>query len=165
MMKPTSKVASMIMVSTIATIILSQMTDVSGSGADKQEVTAITSLRNEYAAAWKSGDAEHVARLYTNDGIVLYPNKPAVVGANILAYFKDFFDQFVQKKFELTSEEVTIAGHWAFDRGTYVVSVTPRKGGKAIEDNGKYLVILQRQGDGSWKVVRDLDNSNNPLPL
>jgi ketosteroid isomerase-like protein len=29
-----------------------------------------------------------------------------------------------------------------------------------IDDQGKYLVIFQRQADGSWRVARDMDNSN-----
>jgi ketosteroid isomerase-like protein len=51
----------------------------------------------------------------------------------------------------------------AFDRGTYRWKAVPRSGGDAIEDHGKYPVILQRQPGGSWKVARDMDNSDRPL--
>lgn len=130
----------------------------------EQDLAAITRLRNEYAAAWKVGSAEGVARLYASDAMVLYPNQPPVAGRpEILTYFKGFYDQFVQDNFELTSEEVQVTGAWALDRGPYRLSMTPRKGGNPIQDNGKYLVILQRQADGSWKVARDMDNSNRPL--
>ena len=159
------KERSLIILITIAVLALGHVAASSEAPADKGELAAIASLRNEYVSAWKSGNAEHVARLYANDGVVLYPNNPAVVGeSEILAYFKSFFDEFDPKNFELTSKEVKIAGDWAFDRGTYLVSTTPKKGGEVLEDNGKYLVILQRQADGSWKISRDMDNSDKPIP-
>ena len=112
----------------------------------------------------KPRDAEALARLYADDALVLYPNQPAVSGrAAILGYFTAFFREFTQSDFELTSEEIEVAGSWAFDRGTYRWKGVPRAGGDPVEDHGKYLVILQRQTDGSWKVFRDMDNSDKPL--
>jgi ketosteroid isomerase-like protein len=69
----------------------------------------------------------------------------------------------MQEDFDLTSTEVQVVGPWAFDRGAYRWRGIPRAGGEPIEDHGKYLVILQRQPDGSWKVARDMDNSDRPL--
>jgi ketosteroid isomerase-like protein len=43
------------------------------------------------------------------------------------------------------------------------LTLTPRAGGTAINDEGKYLVVVQRQTDGSYKVARDIDNSSMPL--
>ena len=73
------------------------------------------------------------------------------------------FAEFTQEDFELISEEIEIVGPWAFDRGTYRWRGVPRPGGDPVSDHGKYLVILQRQPDGSWKVARDMDNSDRPL--
>ena len=130
----------------------------------EQDRAAIDKVRNQYVATWKAANAERIATLYTNDALVLYPNQPAVVGSSaILAYFKSFFDQFAQEVFQLSSEEIEVAGPWAFDRGTYRWRGVPRAGGDPIEDYGKYLVILERQADGSWKVARDMDNSDRPL--
>lgn len=129
-----------------------------------QDRIAIDSVRNQYAATWKAGNAEHLATLYAAGALVLYPNQPAVVGrAAILAYFKTFFDQFGQELFELTSEEIQIAGSRAFDRGAVRWRRVLRAGGDPVEEHGKYLVILQRQADGSWKIARDMDNSDRPL--
>lgn len=36
-------------------------------------------------------------------------------------------------------------------------------GGDVLEDHGKHLVMLRQQSDGSWKVFRDMDNSDKPL--
>jgi ketosteroid isomerase-like protein len=59
--------------------------------------------------------------------------------------------------------ETQVAGDWAYDRGNYTLTVTP-KSGKPTETSGKYLTIYKRQPDGSWKIYRDISNSNNPPP-
>ena len=129
-----------------------------------QEKEAIDHARNAYVSAWRSADASAVTALYTDDALVLYPNQLGVMGkAAILEYFKVFFGEFVQEDFELTSAEIEITGSWAFDRGAYRWKGVPRAGGEPVEDHGKYLVILKRQPDGSWKVHRDMDNSDRPL--
>jgi ketosteroid isomerase-like protein len=58
------------------------------------------------------------------------------------------------------NEEVRVAGDWAYSRGTYSATLTPKAGGEPREDSGKYLTILERQSDGSWKIARDCFNSN-----
>ena len=93
--------------------------------------------------------------------MVLYPNQQSVIGRSaILTYFKSFFDQYTPVDFELLSDEATVAGVWAFDWGTYNLSMMPKGGGQIVNDQGKYLVILQRQSDGGSKVARDMDNSS-----
>ena len=142
-----------------------------GKGSDSsttatvdQDRAGINQTRSAYVAAWNGADADQMANLYTPDALVLYPNQPAVVGRSaILVYFKAFFAEFTQEDFELISEEIEIVGPWAFDRGTYRWRGVPRPGGDPVSDHGKYLVILQRQPDGSWKVARDMDNSDRPL--
>lgn len=139
-------------------------TKLSAAATVEQDRAGINKGRNEYMTAWKAGNADQVANLYTTDAFVLYPNQPAVAGRGaILAYFKSFFAEFAQEEFELTSAEIEIVGAWAFDRGTYRWRAVPRAGGDPIADHGKYLVILHRQPDGSWRVARDMDNSDRPL--
>ena len=67
-------------------------------------------------------------------------------------------------KFEIgiTNEEVHTAGDLAFARGTYKATLTPKQGSGRIPIDGKYMTILVRQPDGSWKIHRDIFNSNVP---
>jgi uncharacterized protein (TIGR02246 family) len=123
----------------------------------------IETTRRAYAAAWQNGSAAQIANLYTPDAQVLYPDRPPVSGHDaIVEYFTGFFTQFPKNQFELISKEVVVNGPWAFDQGSYRWKGTPRAGGAPEEDYGKYLVILQRQPDGTWKVARDMDNSDRP---
>jgi uncharacterized protein (TIGR02246 family) len=113
--------------------------------------------------AWRAANADQIAGLYTEDAQVLYPNQPPVNGRDAIhAYFTSFFEAFTQAEFELTSSEIVVTGAWAFDRGAYRWKGVPRDGSAPIEDNGKYLVVLQQQPDGRWRVARDMDNSDRP---
>jgi uncharacterized protein (TIGR02246 family) len=132
------------------------------TSADEQSEArrGIDATRNAYAAAWRAASVEQIASLYTEDAFVLYPNQPAVSGhAAIVDYFKGFFDEFPKNDFELISSEIVVTGPWAFDRGVYRWKGTPRNE-PAVEDNGKYLVVLKRGDDGKWRVARDMDNSD-----
>ncbi|HEX4970023.1 MAG TPA: DUF4440 domain-containing protein [Steroidobacteraceae bacterium] len=124
--------------------------------------SGIDTTRNAYVEAWRSGSVDEIAELYTENAFVLYPNQPAISGRTaIVDYFKGFFGEFPKNEFELASSEIVVMGSWAFDRGTYRWKGTPRKG-PAVEDNGKYLVVLLRGDDGKWRVARDMDNSDRP---
>jgi len=132
-----------------------------GSKPSLDAMREIEKTRSAYASAWQSANASAIADLYTEEAFVLYPNQPAVSGRSaILEYFRGFFREFPRNEFELSSAEVVVTGDWAFDRGSYRWSGTPREGGGPEQDSGKYLVILHRQADGTWKVARDMDNSD-----
>jgi ketosteroid isomerase-like protein len=48
--------------------------------------------------------------------------------------------------------------------GTYKMTLTPKKAGaKPLPtDEGKYIEVLKRQADGSWKIAYDIWNPNAP---
>ena len=155
--------AGLVIIATAACEPAGSTKPVAGAAVE-QDRAGINKTRSEYVSAWKAANADQIANLYTNDALVLYPNQPSVEGRGAIhAYFASFFAEFAQQGFELTSSEIEVVGPWAFDRGTYRWRAVPRAGGDPIEDHGKYLVILQRQTDGSWKVARDMDNSDRPL--
>jgi uncharacterized protein (TIGR02246 family) len=134
------------------------------AGPTPADTAALEKLRNDFVAAYNSADVARLTGLFTADAVLLLPNQPPVEGQQaIQGYFQGFFSQF-NATFAITSQEVRYGGEWAFDRGGYQVKLTPKTGGKEIEDSGKYLVILERQQDGSWKIARDIDNSNGPPP-
>ena len=132
--------------------------------ATEADVEAINSLRDEFIALDNAGDAAGLASLYTNDAVLMPPNQAAVTGNQAIeSGFQTTFDQFTIE-FTLAPDEVEVVGDWAFDRGTYMIALTPKADGEPMEDRGKYIVILRRQADGCWKIARDMWNSDNPPP-
>jgi uncharacterized protein (TIGR02246 family) len=132
--------------------------------ATSADLKAIQELRSNFEAAMAAGDADKAASLYGPDAIRMVEGQPSIMGREaILASYRM---AMANDKLELSlnSEETKVAGDWAFDRGQFMNHVTPKAGGPMVMEMGKYLVILQKQADGSWKVAREIGNSNEPPP-
>ena len=125
------------------------------------DLTAINALDAQNAAAINSNDAAAVAATFSDDGIEMIPNQAAVEGKQaVQASYEAMFKQSAVKNTPAPLE-TQVAGNWAYDRGNYTLTLTP-KSGKAMEESGKYLVVCKLQPDGSWKISRLIYNSNNP---
>jgi uncharacterized protein (TIGR02246 family) len=124
--------------------------------------TAIETTRQEFLKAYQTGDAAGLSACCSDDVVQLPPNEPAVRGKEaVRARYQAQFDRFACE-LSVTTEELDIAGSWAFAWGAYNIALTPKDGAPAVRDHGKYLAIFRRQLDGSWKFARDTFNSDNP---
>jgi uncharacterized protein (TIGR02246 family) len=123
---------------------------------------AVNDIWSQYSSSLNSGDLDLWMSLWTDDGVQMPPNSPPVIGKDqIRARNKGVLDQFTFNM-DITNEEIRMAGEWAFARGTYRATLTPKDGGEATFIDGKYMTILKKQPDGSWKIHRDMFNSNVP---
>jgi ketosteroid isomerase-like protein len=59
-------------------------------------------------------------------------------------------------------EEVRILGDWAYAHGSYAFEMAPKEGGGTRRWSGKFLDILEKQVDGSWKIAIDCHNYDAP---
>lgn len=97
---------------------------------------------------------------YTDDAVLMAPNAPAATGhAAIEAVLRSFPPI---SSFTTQSDDMVGVGDLAYSRGNYAMTMTP-PGGAVINDTGKFLAIFRKQQDGSWKVSRDIFNSDLPL--
>ena len=133
--------------------------DVDSMGDD---IAAIEQLWDNYALANNTGDLELYMSLMADDIVKMPPNKPAFSGKELLREKKEKGYANYTIEMAIYNEEVQVDGDLAFSRGTYTVSKTPKAGGETVYVDGKYLTILKRQPDGSWKIYRDCYNSNVP---
>ena len=62
----------------------------------------------------------------------------------------------------MTEELVVLSPEWVMDRGSFVMTRTPKAGGKAEEAAGTYMQLWRLEPDGSWKVAYDIWNSDRP---
>jgi uncharacterized protein (TIGR02246 family) len=127
------------------------------------DIEAINRVREAHVTALNRGDADAWVAAFSEDAVQMPPNEPANTGGDaIRSWTQAFLNQF-STQFSLSVEELRMAIDWAFERGTYTILLSPG-GGEAMQDVGKYITIYQRQPDGSWKMARDIWNSNGPAP-
>ena len=137
------------------------MTDYEHTGSEV-DLEAINRVRDAHVAALNAGDTGAWVALFTDDGVQMPPNAPANVGRSTIgSWSKGFMDLF-RLEFALAVDEVRVLGEWAFERGTYTISLNPKAGGPPMQDMGKYITVYQRKPGDSWRMARDIWNSSNP---
>ncbi len=133
----------------------------SDPAADRQAIAAVTA---QTQAAENAGSVEQMRPHFADDLVMMGPNMPAVAGADSVAAAMGAFFQAFTVQIEYSSQEIVVLGDWAFDRGTYRHTLTPKSGGAPIPESGKYLWLYRRHADGSWKQSRVIWNSSDPIP-
>ena len=152
-------VRCLIGVAAVAVLFLPGCTEKSEDGTEI-DVERIQTIWNIYGKARVANDSEFWLALWDEEGIQMPPGAPA--------RSKDVLDEIIPDAFASSSvssmniylEEINIAGSWAYTRGTY--DSERMVAGNTVRVDGKFLTILKRQPDGTWKIYRDCFNSNVP---
>ncbi|HKU60682.1 MAG TPA: DUF4440 domain-containing protein [Gemmatimonadales bacterium] len=129
------------------------------SAADE---AAIREADQGFAKAASAGDAAALTAFYASDAVLMPPGSPAIKGSEEIGKFWSGMTSSVSGPFELKTTAVDGRGDLAFSTGEYTATLTPnKKGAKPLPvEHGKYLGIMQKQADGSWKLIYDTWNQN-----
>lgn len=130
------------------------------AGLSEADRTAIRQAGENYGRLVNAKDSKGAVALFADDATVLPPNQAAVQGRAAIQAWMEASPPL--SNFQSQLLEIEGRGDLAYDRGTYSLTVTP-VGAAPIEVRGKYLSILRKQADGSWKFQRDIWNSDLPL--
>jgi uncharacterized protein (TIGR02246 family) len=130
------------------------------AGLSAADEAAVRGVDESWAKAATAGDANAVGALYASDATIMAPGMASVKG-EATKFWSDFFTS-MNVKAELTTATVEGRGDLAFANGTYRMTLTPKKpGAKAYPtEEGKYLEVLKKQADGSWKIAYDIWNAS-----
>jgi uncharacterized protein (TIGR02246 family) len=127
------------------------------------DVGFVYELWNEYAAAANDGDMVRWISLWSEDGIQMPPGVPRRVGKEqIRLEMQSLFDRFTTSNMVVHTEEIRILGDRAYSHGTLEYEITSKEGGETRSYSAKFLDILEKQVDGSWKIAIDCHNNNTP---
>jgi uncharacterized protein (TIGR02246 family) len=126
------------------------------------DVAQVYDLWNEYAAAVNARDLDRWLALWVDDAIQMPPRAPCRAGkAEIRRGMQPLFDLGVVKMI-VQLEEVRILGDRAYTHGTCEFEMAPREGAETRRYSAKFLDILEKQVDGSWKIAIDCHNYDAP---
>jgi ketosteroid isomerase-like protein len=125
----------------------------------EEDVAAIRNEMQAHVELVLAGDPAAIAAMYTEDGVQMPPNAPAVQGrAAIQEFFAGFptTTEYVQSIVDADGREGI-----AYTRSDY--SSTFMVEGRPVTDRGKTLAVWKKQPDGSWLVAVAIWNSDLPL--
>jgi uncharacterized protein (TIGR02246 family) len=131
--------------------MIAQLTD--------DEIRANRALVAQFADKMRTGDWAGVAAMYTEDGLLMPPNQPAVQGTSAIQGWMAQFPSL--SAFELEVDAVDGRADMAVVRGTYRMTFTLPGSSVPVADVGKFLEV-RRKESGQWRIALDMFNSNNP---
>jgi len=119
--------------------------------------TVLEDFDAAYNEAFNRGDAAGCAAFFTEDVILLAPGQPMARG-------KRAFEEIYQSRMDKTNGgthtnklvEYGVEGDLAYQVGTFAIT------GTNPPEQGKFVNILRRQSDGTWKVTVSIFNSDSP---
>lgn len=116
--------------------------------------------RAEFVAAVRRGDAAAASELYTSDARLLAPAAPPIRGRQAIEQYWQAGVSAGVRDVEL--ELVTIEGRGgiAYELGRYAVQID--EAGATVVDRGDYLLVHERQDDGSWRWAIEMFNPDAP---
>jgi ketosteroid isomerase-like protein len=99
---------------------------------------------------------------YSEDAIIFPPNAKSINGHEALIGF--YQDYPPMSDFNQEIEELDIFGDYAYLllKWSFPVAQT---GVNPYTDSGKIFCLMQKQDDGSWKIWREIWNSDIPVPV
>ncbi len=118
--------------------------------ADKEAIKKIT---DDFNAAINAGNIDKLVSLYTDDAVRIPPNKPALIGKEaIRSMFQEQLDKFTVQN-EGVIVDLKVSGDLEFVRGSWTSINTPKDGSESLKYNGSFVSVIQKQPEGSWKVI------------
>jgi uncharacterized protein (TIGR02246 family) len=129
----------------------------------KSDVAKIRQELRRYVAAVNTGDIDGWLSRFTSNCVWMPPDTPRLKGKKAMAAFAEsaFFDPFTIRLKE-KANRVQVFGKQAFTSGSFNLELTPKTGGNTLKTTGKYMDMLAKQKDGSWKFAERIFNFDKP---
>ena len=128
--------------------------------ADKEQITA---LRDSYQEAYNAKDLDALLALYTDDAYELPANAEMVQGMEaIQKSYEGNFEQLKSEEFAVAAVETSGVDGLAYEVGTFTQKVILPGSSEPVSVNGKYVVVVKKQADGSWKLAVGISNLDQP---
>lgn len=132
---------------------------------ERTQVRAVLdSLNGKAVAGMRAQDAAVATQNYADSAVMMMPGMPTMRGRAVIQQgMQGMFDATKVDAATFTTDDVIVSGELAVETGHYEMTMTP-KGGRPMQDKGKYLTVWQHQADGTWRIVRDINNSDAAPP-
>ncbi|MCY3639750.1 MAG: SgcJ/EcaC family oxidoreductase [Gammaproteobacteria bacterium] len=127
------------------------------------DAAAIRALQAAWNQAVEAGSIEDYLAVLDADVELLPTDAPPIRG-------RDHYGQFLGPVFEQDRFEIEVVdpgtvkvdGDLAYARYDYIIHRMPKGSDERISSLRKFLDVLRRQEDGSWRVLKHIWNYNEP---
>ncbi len=121
----------------------------------RDDEQAIRDLFTAWHEATTTGNLPKLLNLMAEDVVFLVPGQPPMRGRDAFAAGFQTGLQHYRIDYTWETQEIQIAGDWAYCWNHLSVTVIPLQAGSPKRRTGYTLTVLRKQPDGTWVVTRD----------
>ena len=126
------------------------------------EEAALKAITAAWLSAYNAGDVEKIVAMYADDAVLMPPHAAVATGhGGIRAFLTTDTAAAKTAGVKIVPGAATagVAGDTGWESGSYTIA----DASGATVDSGSYLSVA-RKSNGKWLLVRDIYNSDRPLP-
>lgn len=130
-----------------------------------EEVAAVNVMYEVWIQDFIAHGLDGYVAHFTREGTFMPPKSMPVIGKPAVRSWMEAFGNHLTIQIdELVRDKIEVSGDLAYCRyhatGTYGI----QSSGKVVAFDQKYLDVLKKQPDGTWKIAYHTWSSNNMLP-
>jgi len=139
--------------------VLNSATSRSSGGAAR---AAIAAARRRFLVAMRKGDVKALLACYAERAVVVPQRSDVCRGRESIAkLFRAWLSSTTVREFDVKTEDLRLLPRAAVEVGTYRMVVESGTSGPVV-DEGKFLIVYEREPNGAWLISRDMSVSNRP---
>jgi uncharacterized protein (TIGR02246 family) len=117
-------------------------------------------MNRDFAAAVNARDARAAAALYTEDAVLIPPGEPAVQGRRAIEeYWRGAIETGGIRDVSVETIDAHSSGSLGYETGRFALTVDGPDG-EPLVDKGRYVELLRRESDGTWRSTHGIWNSS-----
>jgi len=117
-------------------------------------------MNRDFAAALNAKDATAAAALYTEDAVLIPPGEPIVRGRQAIEeYWRTALDLGGVRDVSVETMDALSSGSLGYETGSFVLTADGPDGEPVI-DRGRYVELLRRDPDGTWRSTHGIWNAS-----
>lgn len=128
-----------------------------------EDAATIHAAVKDWSAAAQAKDVEAFVSVYAEGAVLMLEDAPDLSGvASIRSALTGMMqDPNFDLSFEADEVVVARSGDLAYETGTYRLTLSDAEQNPVTEE-GRYVVLWEKQSDGGWKVILDVPVSDPP---
>ncbi len=122
-----------------------------------------TLVQRAYVEPFRGGDINAWISAFDEGAIAMHNRRPIDRGQPAIeAFGRAVHQYFLLEEYEVEVTDIRRGGDWVYTVGRYTsLFVSKQDGSEPFgREQGKFLLLWERQGDGSWKIILDTGNSD-----
>ena len=135
-----------------------------GSPSTDADIAAIRALQNDWNAAVEAGNVDGYLAVLDDEIELLPTDAPPINGKD--GYRAMLDGVFASDTFDIEVVDagtIEVAGNIGYARYDYIIHRTPKaEGAQTVSSLRKFIDVMRRQPDGSWRVYKHIWNYNEP---